>query len=210
MTYYLLSGSTAASASSFAPVCLPDVIPVTVVARSATGSTAPAALSATGGNAPTEQERANALTGAAATASPASSSPTAMPSPTPSELVEAQADMDLLCRRLAVHRLEATEATPEEGAQPTPLRQLEGGTVPTPVEAAEPTPSASSDPLPGTLRPVAVPQYRGPHSELAGYAQTQVAYGAGYFHGPRAIAHAIAQVLGSSKLISNHYAHYGL
>ena len=76
---------------------------------------------------------------------------------------------------------------------------------------AEPTRSAHSDPLCSGLPQPPLQAYHGAQSELGEYARTRVSYvGAAYFQGPRAIAHASAQVLGRSKLISNHYADYGL
>ena len=70
---------------------------------------------------------------------------------------------------------------------------------------------ASSAPLNSPTSAVAVEQYRGVQSEIGEHAMTQVSYvGSSLVQGPRAIAHASSQVLGSSKLISNHYADYGL
>ena len=115
-------------------------------------------------------------------------------------LAMAMESMDLAVNTCAASAAAAAaEATPEEAAAE---EAAEG------VDAR----SASSDPLQGvphSLTPV-VPSYKGVQSEIGHYVERLVPYAGAGFRGPRAIAHASNAVLGSSKLISNHYVDYGL
>ena len=103
----------------------------------------------------------------------------------------------------------AEEALTQLATEEEALRQL--ATADAAAAEAEPTRSAHSDPLCSGLPQTPLQAFHGAQSELGEYALTRVSYaGSAYFRGPRAIAHASAQVLGRSKFISNHYADYGL